>query len=103
MDAAIVVGAVVGLMILVTLAFVIGSMAKKKGYSYAGFWFFGFFLWLPALIVALKLPNRNREYPPVYFGPQCPPEGAQTPTCPYCGAALPGDGVFCTTCGARIR
>ena len=35
------IGAAVG------LAFIPANMAKKKGYSYGGFWVFGFFLFIP--------------------------------------------------------
>ena len=44
---------VVCLVVAVGLAFIPAHFAKKKGYSYVGFWIFGFFLFIPALIVAL--------------------------------------------------
>ena len=43
----------------VGLAFIPSSIAKKKGYSAGGFWAFGFFAFLPALIVALCIRDRN--------------------------------------------
>ena len=43
----------------VGLAFIPATIARHKGYSSGGFWVFGFFLFLPALIVALCLSNRT--------------------------------------------
>ena len=49
------------LLFAVLLAFIPASMAKKKGYSYGGFWVFGFFLWLPAIIVAACLNDKTKQ------------------------------------------
>lgn len=45
--------------IVLLLAIVPARIAKKKGYSYGGFYVFGVFLWLIALIVALVMPDKN--------------------------------------------
>lgn len=45
------------------LAFIPASVARKKGYSFGGFWAFGFFLFIPAIIVALCLEDKT-----VYLG-----------------------------------
>lgn len=47
------------LIIDIGLAFIPASMADKKGYSFWGFWVFGFFLFLPAIIVAACLGGKN--------------------------------------------
>lgn len=49
------------LIVLLLLAIIPARIAKKKGYSYAGFYVFGVFLWLVALIVALCLKDRRGE------------------------------------------
>ena len=71
------------------LAFIPASMAKKKGYSYGGFWVFGFFLWLPAIIVAACLSDKTNQAinyaPPQPYGYSGqPPYGAPiAPPPPY--------------------
>lgn len=47
------------LIILVFLSLVPGNIAAKKGYSFAGFYLFSFCFFLPSLIVALCLTDRN--------------------------------------------
>ena len=78
------VGAMFGLLVAVGLAFIPASIAKRKGYSYGGFWVFGFFLFLIALIVVLCLRNRYESaYQQNYYPPppgdnqqyQYPPPG----------------------------
>lgn len=41
------------------LAFIPASMARNKGYSYGGFWAFGFFLFIPAIIVAAVIEDKK--------------------------------------------
>lgn len=55
---------VISLAICVGLAFIPAAIAKNKGYSYGAFWAFGFFLFIPALIVALCLDNKTYQQPP---------------------------------------
>ncbi len=47
------------LIISLLLAVIPARIAKKKGYSYAGFYVFGVFLWLIALIVSLAIRDKN--------------------------------------------
>ncbi len=69
----------VTLAVLIGLAFIPASMAKKKGYSYAGFWVFGFLLFLPAIIVAACLSDKSVSQnvynapPPPYVATPAPP------------------------------
>lgn len=79
------VGTILGLLVAVGLAFIPASIAKRKGYSYGGFWVFGFFLFLIALIVALCLRDKYESaYQQNYYPPpsganqqyQYPPPGA---------------------------
>lgn len=67
----------------VGLAFIPASMARKKGYSYGAFWVFGFFLFIPAIIVAAVIEDKTKQpYPPYqqpygqpYAQPGQPPYG----------------------------
>ena len=49
------------LLVAIGLAFIPAFIAKKKGYSSVGFYFFGLFLFIPALIVALVIRDKNEE------------------------------------------
>jgi len=94
------IGAVVWLLCVgaaVGLAFIPAHIAKKKGYSYGGFWALGFFFFLIGLIVALCLdpkpgseayqqayqPYGQQAYPPPPY-PGTPPYG-QSGSTPYYG------------------
>ena len=56
------------LMFVLILGLLLGvvpaRIAKKKGYSFAGFYLFGLFLFIPAVIVALILTDRNAAEAP---------------------------------------
>lgn len=125
--AGVIVGLIIWLGACVGLAFIPASMARKKGYSYGGFWAFGFFLIVPAIIVAAVIEDKNQPayYPPIgqpygqpqYGQPYQPPYGqpqyGQQPyqppyaqpaiNCPSCGAPLKADSAFCSSCGTRVR
>ena len=77
--AGIIISLIVGLGAAIGLAFIPATMARKKGYSYGGFWAFGFFLFVPAIIVAAVIEDKNRPaYPPYgqpYQQPGAPPYG----------------------------
>lgn len=47
------------ILFFVGLAFIPAYIAKNKGYSLGLFWLFGFFLFLPALIVSLCIEDKN--------------------------------------------
>lgn len=107
----IVVIAIISIGAAIGLAFIPATIARKKGYSYGGFWAFGFFLFIPALIVALVLEDktqpRYQPYPPYQQPGQPygqPPYGQQpTVSCPSCGAPVSGSDPFCPKCGARMN
>lgn len=42
------------------LAIIPAKIASNKGYSFVGFYIFGFFFWLIALIVALVISDKNQ-------------------------------------------
>ena len=62
------------------LAIIPSKIAKKKGYSGVGFYFFGLFALVPAIIVASVLRNKNTapqqpQYQQYQQPPQYPPQG----------------------------
>jgi len=94
------VGAAVG------LAFIPATMARKKGYSYGAFWAFGFFMLIPAIIVAAVIEDKTQPRP-VYFvqsDPNNPNQGyaMQYKQCSYCKSQNPANAVYCNNCGARL-
>lgn len=91
------------------LAFIPANIAKKKGYSFAGFWCMSFFLsFLIILIVAVCLSDKNlyvrREevggYTPGY-APPCPMPRVFDKYCSHCGKGLYTEDIFCAGCGAN--
>lgn len=101
------IGAAVG------LAFIPASIARKKGYSYGGFWAFGFFLFIPALIVALVIEDKTQPkyqqpyapYPPgpPPYGQGYAPSSQPASYCPKCGAAVSVGNAFCQGCGTKVN
>ena len=57
--AAYAIGWILGIGLSIGLAFIPANIAAKKGYSKVGFWFFGFGAFVPAIIVACCLRNKN--------------------------------------------
>ena len=75
------------LAISVALGFIPAYLARKKGYSYGLFWLFGFFLFLPALIVACCIEDKTKPKPPTtvyvaqpYVQPYAPPAAPAAPS-----------------------
>ncbi len=71
------------LAISVALGFIPATIARKKGYSQGLFWLFGFFLFVPALIVACCIEDRTKPKPPttVYVAqPYAPPAAPAAPS-----------------------
>lgn len=79
------------LAISVALAFIPATIARKKGYSQGLFWLFGFFLFLPAIIVACCIEDKTKPKPPAavyiaqpyappYAPPAAPPAPADSPS-----------------------
>lgn len=70
------------LVISAALAFIPAYLARKKGYSQGLFWLFGFFLFLPAIIVACCIEDKTKPKTPtaVYvaqpYTPPAPPPAA---------------------------
>jgi hypothetical protein len=128
--AVVIISWIIGLGIAIGLAFIPANMARKKGYSYGGFWAFGFFLFIPAIIVAAVIedktqPRYQQPYQPYgqppygqpYQQPGQPPYGqppygqpqqpyaqpAPAASCPSCGAPVSGTDAFCPSCGTRVK
>ena len=73
---------VIGIILGIGLAFIPAYVASRKGYSFVGFWLFGFLCWIPALIVSLVISDKNpRAFPPSY-GYGAPPGGFGAPPPP---------------------
>ena len=75
------------LAISVALAFIPATIARKKGYSQGLFWLFGFFLFLPAIIVACCIEDKTKPKPPTavyvaqpYAPPYAPPAAPPAPS-----------------------
>lgn len=75
------------LAISVALGFIPATIARKKGYSQGLFWLFGFFLFLPALIVACCIEDKTKPKPPTavyvaqpYVRPYAPPAAPAAPS-----------------------
>lgn len=103
---------VIFLIVLLGLGFIPASIANSKGYSAVGFYFFGLFFFLPALIVALVLPRKTVGVPPSSL-PRGPDPIRPTPTmmssapppgpgvvreCPFCKEAMRRDAFVCPHC-----
>lgn len=56
---------ILGLIAAAFLAIIPANMALNKGYSFGLFWFFGWLLFLPALLCAVLLPNKEEGPSPV--------------------------------------
>ena len=102
------------LLLLFGLAFIPASIASNKGYSGVGYYFFGLFFFLPALIVALVIPpSPSRALTlPLPSAPSAPgllPQAARgtrdkppgprvVRECPFCKEAMRRDASVCPLC-----
>lgn len=79
------------LVISAALAFIPAYLARKKGYSQGLFWLFGFFLFVPAIIVACCIEDKTKPktptavyvaqpYAPPYAQPYAPPAPSSSPS-----------------------
>ena len=50
-----------GLFVLIALALIPAKIASEKGYGYYGFFILGIFFFIPALIIALCLSDKNAQ------------------------------------------
>ena len=57
---------IVGLIIAAGLAFIPTNIAKKKGYSFGLWWFYGWMLWIVAIIHVCLIPDKNAPQMPIY-------------------------------------
>lgn len=94
------------LLIAAGLAFIPSNIAKRKGYSFGGFWCLSFFLsFLVGIIVAACIPDRN-EYVrrDEYYAQQYkqPGGGNFDRYCVKCGAGIAAGDAFCRKCGAKV-
>ena len=62
------------LIIAAGLAFIPANMAKKKGYSFGLWWFYGWMLWIVAIIHVCIIPDKNAGQTPA--APNAPVNGA---------------------------
>ena len=53
---------IIGILAILILPVIPASIAKKRGYSAVGFYFFGLFLFVPALIVALVIQDKQLKF-----------------------------------------
>ena len=61
------------------LAFIPASIAKRKGYSFVLWWFYGWMLWIAAIIHVSCIPDKNAQQAPIFQNnsmPYCPPQNA---------------------------
>jgi hypothetical protein len=67
--------------IAIGLGLIVGLIARSKGRSFIGWWFFGFMLFIVALIVILVLPAKNRSTAigPSDWQPAVPPPSIPPP------------------------
>lgn len=59
MDEEIIIGLLIGIVLAAGLAFIPANIAKKKGYSFGAWWFYGWMLWIVALIHSFCLKDKN--------------------------------------------
>lgn len=89
-------------------SFIIAQIARNKGYSFGGFFVFGVFAFVPALIVVLMLPNKTLPAQQVasstdvniVVSQPVPPSPKQ---CQYCASLNPPDVYKCQHCGAPLQ
>lgn len=70
---------VVTLIVAAGMAFIPANIAKKKGYSFGLWWFYGWMLFIVAIIHVSCLPDKNVQQIPIYQNnsiPQCQPSNA---------------------------
>ena len=98
----------VWLIFSVVFSFIIASIAQRKGYSFGGFFIFGVFAFVPALIVAIMLPYKTRPVQQatsstdvnIVIHPPKPPSPKQ---CQYCASLNPPGVYKCQNCGGPLE
>jgi hypothetical protein len=95
---------IIALGLQIGLSFIGASMARKKGYSFGGFWCLGFFSsFLIGIIVAAIVPDLNLyvRKDELFARPPVAPPPTVRP-CPACGKPVPMGDAFCPTCGIKM-
>lgn len=67
------------LVVAAGLGFIPASIAKNKGYSFGLWWFYGWMLFIVAIIHVSLIPDKNAQQVPVKAPPHilyCPPSNA---------------------------
>lgn len=94
-------GLIIYVIIIVAIACVFGFATKKiienKGYSENWFWW-GFFFWLIAVLVALSKPDANNSHSPH----NTPINGDDLVICPRCEAQNTPGNIVCWKCGQEL-
>lgn len=70
---------IVSLVVAAGLAFIPASIAKNKGYSFGLWWFYGWMLFIVAIIHVNLIPDKNAKQTSNNVGshiPYCPPSNA---------------------------
>ena len=70
---------IVTLIVAAGLAFIPASIAKNKGYSFGLWWFYGWMLFIVAIIHVSCISDKNAQQTPIYQNnsiPYCPPSNA---------------------------
>lgn len=98
---------IVLLLLYIGLGFIPANIANKKGYSFGLYWLFGFFFFVPALMVSLLISDKNA--PQQYYDNYRRKNESQTlynsnPSegfwrCSSCGTTNDRNAVFCKSCG----
>jgi hypothetical protein len=93
---------IIALGLQIGLSFIGASMARKKGYSFGGFWCLGFFSsFLIGIIVAAIVPDLNLyvRKDELFARPPMPPMARP---CPACGKPVSMGDSFCPACGVKM-
>lgn len=72
-------GYLVVLIIAAALAFIPANIAKNKGYSFGLWWFYGWMLFIVAIIHVNFIPDKNAQQTPIAAAsqsPYCPPSNS---------------------------
>lgn len=74
---------IVILIIAAGLGFIPANIAKKKGYSFGLWWFYGFMLFIAAIIHVNLIPDKNAQETPIHSASNIP----------YCAPSVSGQSV----------
>lgn len=80
------------LLFAAALAFVPATIAENRGHSFGGYWVFGLFLFVPALVVSLLLPERAASRH----------DDVQRRPCPDCAELIAVAARKCRFCGLEM-